>query len=137
MSSYLLSSAHFAGEVAFEFNEREMLVGFSMHAEMSGDQHAYLLAHLPITLHDLRQLTQISSATIVEVKKEITFVDFWNRYDDKLSSSKKRTEARWNSMSKVIQMKAYHYIYRYFNGIPSGCRKKYAETYLMSEIWDN
>ena len=69
--------------------------------------------------------------------KEISFDDFWNKYDDKTNSSKKRTEAKWNKMPVAERARAYGYIEYYFINIPRGTRKKYAETYLNDELWNN
>lgn len=74
---------------------------------------------------------------LTEVTLNITFEMFWNRYDDKVLSSRRKTEARWNRMTKADQIKAFNFINRYEQNIPTGTRKKYAETYLNSEIWNN
>jgi hypothetical protein len=74
----------------------------------------------------------------VEVPEEITFDMFWNRYDDKIYSSKKRSEAQWNRMSKANRCTAYNYIPRYFSKLPEWqTRKKTAEKYLSDELWNN
>jgi len=74
---------------------------------------------------------------VTEIDQNITFDKFWNRYDDKLNSSKKKTQVKWNKMPAAEQAKAFRYIGKYFASIPSGTRKKYAETYLNAELWNN
>jgi hypothetical protein len=68
---------------------------------------------------------------------EIDFDRFWKRYDDRVNSSRKRTLIKWNKMPKSEQIKAFYFVGKYFASLPPGIRKKYAETYLNDELWNN
>jgi hypothetical protein len=139
MKHFKLTSAAFAGEVDLYFSDNELLHSFSIdNAALNDNQQRWLLKNLP---NDLAEITKVigksPTAKIIEVTREITFEMFWNRYDDKITTSKKRTRARWDTLSTIDQVKAYDYIQRYFLNIPGGTRKKYPESYLNSFMWNN
>jgi hypothetical protein len=136
MRTFILTSQSFDGEVFFHY-VNEKLVKFScIDATLSEIQHAYILAHLPLTVSMLENCKSPTSK-IAEINPNITFEMFWNRYDDKQNSSKKKTQTKWNKMPATEQVKAFNHITRYFVSIPAGIRKKYAETYLNAELWNN
>jgi hypothetical protein len=139
MKHYQLISSSFEGFVDIYFNENGLLTEFSTKgATLSESQQLWILKHMPRELAELQQLIGSSTtAKLVEIKNEISFEMFWDRYDDKQLSSKKRTESKWNKLSQAERQKAYNYIGNYFASIPSGTRKKYAETYLNAELWNN
>lgn len=136
---FSLSSSAFSGEVLFEFNETGLLEKYDKSgATLSEPQQKWILKSLPRELAELeRVIAGTSTAKLTEIVQDITFDMFWNKYDEKDRSSKKRTLSKWNKMSKTQQVKAYFYIPKYFNSIPSGVAKKYAETYLNAELWNN
>ena len=74
--------------------------------------------------------------TIVQLQQHITFDMFWRKYNDPLRSSKKRTQAKWNKMPEADQIKAYYFIDAYLK-YKGNAEKKYAETYLNTELWNN
>jgi len=139
MKKYLLTSTAFTGEVEFTFNDLGMLGSFdASRADLSAVQQLWILKQMPEQLSEVqRVLGDSKTATLTEVKEELTFDQFWNRYDEKLRSSRKKAQARWNRMNESEQLKAYRYITRYEQSIPAGVMKKYAETYLNSELWNN
>jgi hypothetical protein len=138
MQTLLLTSTEFTGEVEFRYCPEGYLLYFENRAELDPHQRAWLLANLPGHVNALHKIKDKSKTlTLTQVKKEITFDDFWHRYDHKAVSSKKKALAAWNRLSKANQLKAHWYIGRYFNSIPQGVAKKYAETYLNSEMWNN
>jgi hypothetical protein len=136
---FLLTSSAFDGEVVFDYNENGLLEKYDISsASLSESQQVWILKRLPRELAELeRVITSTETAKLTEVKQDITFEMFWNRYDEKDRSSKKRALAKWNKMSKAQQAKAYYHIQKYFNSIPVGVAKKYAETYLNAELWNN
>ncbi|HSW62368.1 MAG TPA: hypothetical protein VLH56_03480 [Dissulfurispiraceae bacterium] len=138
MKTILWTSARFDGELEFRFNEDGLLVGYDDRGELAPDQRAWILAGLPRNEKDLRELAARSkSIKLVEVKKDVVFDDFWQRYDHKVVSSKKKARAAWDRLPRAEQLKAYNYIARYFQSLAAGVAKKYAETYLNSSIWNN
>ncbi len=138
-SIYILESTAWKGYVELQYDELMLLRNMDMsNAELSEDQHIWFLKNLPRELAELQQLMAKSkSATLTEVKKEVSFDEFWNRYDEKIRSSKKKSEKIWNRLSKSDQLKAYEFIRKYEKAIPQGVSKKYCETYLNAELWNN
>ena len=136
--TYSLTSTAFSGEVLFEFRN-DLLVKFDMsNAELNDKQHIILAHNLPRTLFEVDVfMSKSKNAIFIEIPQVITFDMFWQRYDDKLNSSKKKTEVKWNKMPLSEQFKAFRFIGRYFASIPANTRKKYAETYLNAELWNN
>jgi len=136
MRTFILTSKNFGGEVFFHYVSEKLVKFNCIDATLSDIQHTYILQHLPLTVSMLENHKSPTSE-IEEINPDITFDMFWSRYDDRLNSSKKRTEAKWNKMSATEREKAFNYINRYFVSIPAGTRKKYAETYLNAELWNN
>ena len=139
MRTFILTSNRFSGEVKMKFkddsNRTFAGIDFS-HSAVSEKQQVWFLKHLPSKTGDL-QFYKSSEIEVNEIIEECTFQAFWNKYDDILNSSKKKTEAKWNKMKQIEQIKAFKFISVYFANIPPGTRKKYAETYLNSELWNN
>jgi hypothetical protein len=139
MRKFIMTSKLFAGEIIYEFDEQGNLVCFDLKkAELlSDEQRKGIYNHVPTHVEGVAIMLSTKNSTVIEVKQTVEFDDFWARYNDRLRSSKKRTLAKWNKMSQAEQVKAYNYIQRYFNTIPNGVEKKYAETYLNAELWNN
>ena len=136
---YLLTSTAWPGEIEIVYNDLQLLVSHdTSRADLSENQPLWFLKNLPRELCELQQLSDKStSATLTEVKDEITFEKFWSRYDEKLRSSKKKALKVWNRLTEADQIKAYKFISKYEQSIPNGVAKKYAETYLNVELWNN
>ena len=135
---FILTSDKFKGEVLFEFTDSILTKYDTSNAELSDKQMMYIASILPRDLSCVNVLFEHSaSAKFTEIKQEITFEMFWNKYDDKANSSKIKTEKKWNKMPISEQIKAYNHIQKYFSVIPFGTRKKYATTYLNDELWNN
>lgn len=138
MRSFILTSPLMSGEVEFRFDEKGYLQGYDNRAVLTPEQQEWLLMRLPKTLEGIKViLSQSKGAKLTEVTKEVNFDMFWDRYDEKLLSSRKKALQIWEKMSARNRQAAYNYVYNYFASLPQGVRKKYAETYLRSEIWDN
>ncbi len=139
MITYSLTSDAFTGEVIFQFNDAGLLMSYDARgAGLSERQQIFILKELPRELSEIKKVISNSvSAKLTEVSKEITFEMFWNRYDEKTRSSKKTAETVWKRMSVTDRNKAYWFIPKYFSSILPGVPKKYAETYLRKELWNN
>lgn len=137
--TFILVSTEFKGQVLFEF-ENDLLIRFdASEAELNEAQRIYMLKKLPRSLDLLQKVLGGSkTARLQEQKKSgVTFEDFWGKYDEKVRSSKKKTERRWRQMSQTQRDRAYNHIDVYFKNIQPGVAKKYAETYLNAELWNN
>lgn len=147
MKKFLFTSGAFEGEVIFEFKEFKgedgvvlwLLTKFDSDlAELSDMQQRWLLTKMPKELSEVRRVIGTSpTAILTEVLLNLTFDIFWNRYGEKIRSSKKRTIAKWNKMTESERGKAYRFIPKYEGNMQPGTNKKYAETYLNDELWNN
>jgi hypothetical protein len=139
MSLYSLTSTAFDGEVLFEFNDAGILQKFDTSAaQLSEQQQLWILKKMPKHLAHVKMILGDSeTATLTELKQDVTFEMFWNRYNEKVRSSKKKAERIWNRLTKTNQVKAFRGIVAYERNIPGGVLKKYAETYLGAELWNN
>lgn len=139
MSLFHLTSTAFEGFVEFEFDKNGILVHYdTRNATMSAEHMNYLLNRFPRHVDQAKQLISGSdTASLEEVVIEVNFDMFWNKYNDKVNSSRKRSLQKWNRMNKQDRIKAYQFLNKYFLNIPYGTRKKYAETYLNAELWNN
>jgi hypothetical protein len=136
MKIFHLTSTTFNGHIEFHFNDNTLLEKMEIHAELSENQQIYLLKNMPRELPELYRLKS-PTVTITEVKHEVTFEMFWEKYDDRVNSSKKRTFQKWEKMTAADRARAYWFIPKYFGALPQGTRKKFAETYLNAELWNN
>ncbi len=138
--TYLLTSDAFSGDVLFEFDEAGLLVRYDItHAKLTEEQKVFILQKLPRSIKTIEEVLGKSKTAKLtrQARTAVTFEDFWNRYDDKTTSSKKKTETIWKRMSQTERDKAFNYIPTYFRNIPNGVAKKYANTYLNAEQWNN
>jgi len=138
VQKFTLTSDKFKGEVLFEFSDLILTKYDISGAELSEEQIIYIAKNIPKELAEAIALfSGLDTAKFTEIKQEITFEMFWNKYDDKVNSSRKRTKIKWDKMKINEQLKAFNFIQKYFNSVPFGTRKKYAETYLNAELWNN
>lgn len=140
MKTYKITSEKIAGEITVVYDDRRELAKLDMSgAEMTIQQKNWLMANQPNTEDKLFDMQQKSKWMKIDLMPEsiITFEMFWQRYDDKINSSKKRAKLKWEKMKESERIKAFNYVGRYFASIPQGTRKKYAETYLNAELWNN
>lgn len=136
MKIFHLTSTAFSGHVEFHFNDNTLLDKMEIHADLSEKQQVFLLQNMPREITELDRLKS-PMATITEVKHEVTFEMFWEKYDDKVNSSKKRTLQKWEKMTPADRTRAFWFIPKYIGALPQGTRKKFAETYLNAELWNN
>jgi hypothetical protein len=137
MSRFSLKSKTYSGEIIVEIDDEGYVSLFDCtKATLSKEQKEWNTCSQPLNMVIAKIMDSKNTETI-EYVQEITFDDFWEKYNDKLRSSRKRTLLKWNKMTEAEQLRAFNYIRKYFNSIPNGIEKKYAETYLNAELWNN
>lgn len=140
---YTLSSTKFAGEVVFKFDTSGLMLGYDITgAKLDEQQKKWLLFDRPRTLEELKQkLTTSKFAKLVRRlfwKENVTFDEFWERYNYKALSSKVKTRKVWDKMKQTDRDRAYNFIEVYDAMIAKeGIAKKYATTYLNDRLWEN
>lgn len=139
MKTYLMTSPSFEGEVEFVYNDMDLLERFDASRALLGEkQQIWLLKNFPRELLEAEKLLENNPhIKFYELKMDITFELFWNRYGEKIRSSKKKAQAKWSRLTKLEQIKSYQFIPIYEKSIQNGISKKYAETYLQAELWNN
>jgi len=137
--TYTITSPRFTGAVTIIFDDNNHCHYFNaQEATLTPTQLKWFLEKLTMPLQAfLKQIESKQVFTIVGQMQELTFDMFWNTYNEKKLSSKKKAQAKWNKLNKQQQILAYLHIPKYFKSIPNGIAKKYAETYLNSELWNN
>ncbi len=137
--TFLLTSTLWAGEVELRYDEMGYLTHFDLNrSEMTKEQHISFLQWLPRTKDELDYIIKKAThLTLSDFVQEVTFEMFWDRYNEKVRSSKKKTLRIWERLSMNNRVRAYNHISRYENNINPGVAKKYAETYLNAELWNN
>ncbi len=136
MASYLLTSSQFTGSVTLRYNAEGAFEGVEVNATLTEAQRAWLLQKTPANEADLCRVLG-NSTTAKLTKIEVTFALFWDKYNDKVHSSRKRTLAKWDRMPKAEQVKAYNYVGFYLSTLRKWQERKNAETYLNAELWNN
>lgn len=138
MKYYQITSPSFQGYVEINYNEKGYLHKLDFtNADLSDIQHEWLLNNLPTNIERVNNIKALEGRLKLTEISGITFDTAWNKYDDKLTSSKKKSLIKWNKMPFAEQIKAYNYINKYFMQLNGNIRKKYFETYLNSELWNN
>jgi hypothetical protein len=133
-----MTSNTFEGQVEFDYDDTTGLMSSysTEHACLTEKQQVWLLKNLPRELAEAQTL--LGANPHIQFKpEEVTFEMFWHSYDDKINSSRKRTLKAWERLTKADQARAFQFMKTYFRNIPQGTRKKYAETYLNAELWNN
>lgn len=134
---YHITSTSWTGYIELEFNSIGLMIRSDItQAVLNEDQQIWFLRNCR-ELSELQRVIKGTTATMTEVKQEVTFDLFWNRYDEKIRSSKKKALTTWNRLRKDDQVKAFNYIKKYEGSMAPGVAKKYAETYLNAELWNN
>lgn len=132
-----MTSDRFKGSLIFRYNESGHLASFTSDTVLTSKQQELIASAFPWTLELAKVFMHNNpSATYLVQEDCLTFDMFWNKYNDKVRSSRKKTLKKWNSMAKTEQAKAYFYVPRYFKSMGTA-EKKYATTYLNDELWNN
>ena len=137
MKTFVMTTATMSGEIIFTYNEVGTLAQLSFSEPVTEEHYLWLFAHMPWNMELIPALRACAKKSLIlEKRMEVTFDMFWNRYNDKERSSKKKTQVLWEKMTEGNQIKAYLYLPTY-NRKRGTAEKKYATTYLNDELWNN
>lgn len=136
-NKYILTSEQFAGELVLEYNLDDVLVRFENQATLSEVQLVWLSANFPLTVDAANALLQRTGLRATVVPADLSFEVFWDAYDHKAYSNRKLCLKLWNKLSHAERIAVLLDIPKYENRLlkQPGVAKKYAETYLRSEVW--
>lgn len=117
--------------------ETKTLVGIEIREVLAEDKVLGIFQKMILKEDQfLSHWKKYNGVTITEIVANITFNLFWEKYDDKTRSSKKRSDKLWSKLSEEDRMGAYFFIDTY-NRNRGSAEKKYCETYLNAEQWKN
>lgn len=137
MRIFEVTSEKYNGVVVYKFGDDDRFVGVDYSgAEINVGQANWIMKHLPANAKSMEHFPG-TSAKVVEIIEKVDFQSFWDRYNDKARSSRVKTKKVWDRMPKSEQIRAYHFVPKYFASIPGGIMKKYATTYLNDQLWNN
>lgn len=139
MITLQLHSEKYNCDMQFKFDTQGQIVGFEIMAEnpMNGTELSTFLALLPQSHGELLKYCKKKNLTLIELKPDLSFEIFWNKYNYKDGGSKKKAEAVWDKLSEKDKATAISWIPRYENIlIRQGVAKMYATTYLNQKRWE-
>lgn len=126
-----------SGCIEIVYRDNGALRSFDFDFDMDEKATKWIIDRIPLSFAMPDFAGTKKKFTIIEVPEQITFIMFWDKYNDKINSSKKRSEAAWDRLSKAKQVRAYRFIDVAFANMFNGQRKKLAEKYLTDENWNN
>lgn len=138
MKKYKIESKRLPGiQFIFEYDLNGVLISFTVNGELSSaDVQGFEMA-VNLSEADFLLLCQKRGVKPIVIPADLNFDTFWNAYDYKERSSKKKCQLIWAKMPDFKRAKAIAYIGRYNSILSTGnTAKKYAETYLNSEIYN-
>lgn len=122
--------------VVYGYSDDGSFAGVSIKEPLSRSALLFIINNIKPSLDEFITWVKLKNFTVVELQQNITFEMFWNAYADKIRSSKKKSEKAWNKFPEAEQVKAYYFIQKY-NRHRGNAEKKYCETYLNAELWNN
>jgi hypothetical protein len=138
MNRYLITSSHYTGEVELVFDTTGRLVRIDMQStNMTVVQVDKFKERIPAVENLLEQRFSDTKVTIVQSEYEVTFEQFWKKYNKKIN--KLRGEQEWNKLSKAEQVCAFFGIDAYdkFLAQVKVRQKLDPENYLKRKSWEN
>ena len=137
---YLLEFTNYQAKALFEFAQNGFLVKYELDpGSFEEKQFAFLKEIFPRTVAHMQALIswKMPNVRISELKQDLSFEAFYNAYAYKVSK-RSTAENAWKKLPDTEKAKAIAYIPVYDRFISEKrINKKYPETYLNSEMWNN
>lgn len=105
--------------------------------DFTPEQRTYGLRHAPVRHEQLAPLAKELKWKVKPLEFDLSFENFYELYGNKVG--KKRAESRWKRLSREQKVKALLFIEKYDNQLKQqpGVQKKYPESYLNAEPWND
>lgn len=138
MNKYLLTFNEKRGFASFEFDEEGYLIDFSIKAELTKDQHYWLLIKMPIKEDEIQgKLGSVKNTRLELIPPDLSFEAFWQEYNYK-TGNKSRSEKLWNELSDDDKIKVFNHMPRYrYHMKTTGIQQAYPETFLSQRRFEN
>lgn len=114
------------------------LVTVEVPADMDAQRKNKFLAVVPVTYTDFKSWLQNKNFVIQEVPQDLTFENFWQRYNYKVGK-KERAKKLWQAMTDdehaaaLLSIQKYN---AYLINHPT-IERAYPETWLSQRRWEN
>lgn len=140
MPKYIITFTKQDANALLEYNDEGYLLKYELTpGTFDKLQFAWFFSRFPRTLELLEKwkVWNVPNVTIKKVEEDLSFERFYNLYNHKVSK-RVRAENIWNAMTNANKALAIAYIPKYEAYLrQSSVNKKYPETYLNSEVWNN
>lgn len=140
MSKYLVEFKGTPASAILHYNPDGCLVYYEHEGEWSKKAFIFFFERFPFMLEHLEALKANTKFKIKveEIPEDLSFERFWEEYANK-KGKKSRVENVWNRMIDQDRIMALKYIKTYDSHLAmnKGIVKKYPETFLNAEEWNN
>ncbi len=136
MKRYLITNPRFNGEVVAIFNDGVLQKLDFAATSMKAPAISVFKNSMPVFEVELQKKFG-ADTNIIESDFNITFQQFWKKYDHKFNAN--RCEALWDKMSKADKILAYFGLDKYHRYLYKniGMIKLHPDTYLRNKAWLN
>lgn len=136
--TFLLTTEQNPEGVEYSYDAADgLLQGVAIKSKMTAEQIQRVIENTKFHVElFLSWASGLKRCEVIELQTKITFDLFWQKYNDKVRSSKKRSQRLWEKLGEADQVKAFYFIQTY-NRNRGSAEKKYCETYLGAELWNN
>lgn len=135
IKQYQFHSAHLGSSVTVSYQDGQLKTIEVENPNFETKQKAELKYSMYYCETDFLKVAVSSKIKLIEIKREVTFDMFWDRYDYK-SSGKKEAMDAWKKLSKNDQISAFDYIGVYESNLKlNPVSKLHGSTYLNKKRW--
>jgi len=141
VTKFSVTSQKMPEGVIYTYSKAGQLLGFeikeqSINTSIVESVVKNLHVHINSFIEWAKLISSKNDVTVVELTQEVTFEMFWNKYNDKQRSSRKRSLKLWEKLSDEDRVMAFYFINTYLR-VKGNAEKKYCETYLAAQQWRN
>ena len=136
MITFQLYSTTLQSDVQLTYDNNGRIKGLLLLAEtITVDEQTRVnwFASVPSTVGQMKALATKNKMTVIEIKPDLIFQTFWDRFG-KLGS-KKKAETAWDKLNDKKKNQALNYISKYLQSLGT-TSQAYASTYLNGEYWE-
>lgn len=139
MNKYIITSPRFTGEinVLYGLDNKLLFIDF-MKCDLNEEQIEYFKTKLPVLFSDrFTEAFGNSKLTIVPEGYEVSFDEFWNRYNHKVNRI--RAEKEWQKLSAADRVNAFFKFPLYERHLALNAWKNKAgpDRYLKERFWQD
>jgi len=139
MSKYLIELTRQSSSFIIEYDENGVCSSVKAdYGSISPEALCFFWRNVPYSEAHIQIFRTYPNTRITELQEDLSFDRFWREYNHKLGK-KKVCERIWENMPEIERAKAIKYITQYNQFLIQrpGIEKKYPETYLRNEQWNN